>query len=730
MRLYGLIFLAMAFLVSSCGDGNGLPSHGGPGGSLGGPGGTTSGSPAVTVAASPASIPVSGTSTITATVLDSSGALVPDGTSVSFSLSAPALGTINATANTVSGIATATFTASTTPGSVTVTATSGTASNTATITISTQVATVSLTANPVSITVDGTSSLSATVLDSISANMPDGTVVSFSLSSSNLGTINPQATTSNGIATATFSASTTPGTVTVTATSGNVSDTVDILIDALSPGSINFDSATPTLIGIRGTGQPETSVVKFIVKDVNFNPVVDGTSIDFCLLGPGGGRLPQDGGEYIGQIENIEETFTDLNANNCYDTGEPFTDSNGNSIYDSPLHAVVSTVNGEANVFLNSGTVPGTANIIATITATGSSSSSTPISIGGGVPNHAHLTIARTPVNLEGLAFVNIQSTVSLFMADRFGNYNVLEGTSVSFYTESGAIDTSSTVDNTGATSVIYRTQSPDPVNVAPIDNVTPGCDGGAPASLGAALNAAGEWEVCLQAYVNQAKPAGYALGATSNPRDGWATVVVSTRGEEAFNDANGNGLFDGAGEFDIATQDTSQEAFIDVDDDNTRDDGSGGEPFEIFNDDDGNSTYNMANGVWDADKTIFKDIPMLITGSPAYIEFNQNSGLAIADTGSLTFKILVADTNLNHLIGGSKITISHSGGGKLVGSTSYTFPDLFTYGPMETSVTLDDSDAGDNAGSSPKGPEAFSITVKVNWKGTDFERSISGTID
>jgi hypothetical protein len=522
-------------------------------------------------------------------------------------------------------------------------------------------ASITLTANPSSLTVLGTSSITATVLDSTGTNVPDGTVVTFTLNDSTLGTITPRATTYNGTVSATFTAANKPGTAIITGTSGSATDTVNIAIAAAATGSIEFVSATPQVIGIQGSGQTETSTVKFLVKDINGNPVVDGTPVSFTMRGPSGGRLPADGGEYIGAIDS------------------------------TPTQASASTVNGYANVILHSGRVAGPVLITATVTGTTMSSSSTPISIGGGVPSATHFTVATDKFNLPGLAFANKQANISVYLADRFGNYNVLTGTSVSFYAEAGAIDRNDITDSNGSTSVVYRTQNPIPADVAPE-----------------------AWETALQAYVL----ATYGISTTRHPRDGWATILVSLRGEEAFSDANGNGIYD-VGESFI---DTSQEAFIDNNDNGSRDDGSA-DPFEIYIDDNGNNSYDGANGVWDPDKTIFKDIKLLITGGPSYIELDPSS-FDISNGGSQGFTILVSDVNLNPLSPGSKVTISVDEG-KLSGVTSYTFPSVFMAGPVELSFSISDSSATDT-----DPPKPATIKITVTWEGVEYTRTLSGTID
>ncbi|MEC4676905.1 MAG: hypothetical protein VST72_08320 [Nitrospirota bacterium] len=515
---------------------------------------------------------------------------------------------------------------------------------------------ITVTANLANVTVGGTVSITATVLDDLAAPVPDGTTVSFSLSPSNLGTITSQATTGGGVATATFTAYD-PGTVTVTGSAGGLSDSVDITIDPAATGSIEFDSAVPNVIAITGTGGTETSLVSFIVKDIYGDPVVDGTLVDFVMTGPGGG-------EYIGDNDA------------------------------TPNEHSVSTVTGVAAVYLNSGTVAGTVQITATVTLDGTtmSSTTTQVSIGGGVPSDAHLSIATERFNLEGLVWFGIETNILVFMSDRFKNYNILEGTSVSFTAESGAIDTSNVTDADGYTSVVYRTQLPYPEDVAPE-----------------------AWETALQSQVL----ADYGILTTAHPRDGWATIMASTRGEEAFDDSDGNGAYDTGEVF----TDTPQEAYIDVNDNGAWDDGTGVDPFEIYMDDDLSSTYDGLNGVWDSDKTIFTDIRLLITGEPEYIVANPAS-FTILDGGFQSFRVIVCDQNLNALIGGTTVKIS-ADGGKFSGVNDYTFPDLFIYGPVELDFVLSDANPGDTDPA-----EAVTITIDVVYKTNTWTTMVTGTID
>jgi hypothetical protein len=293
-------------------------------------------------------------------------------------------------------------------------------------------ATVTVAASPDTITVLGTTGVTATVTDKDGNDVPDGTVVKFTLSNATMGTITSQTTTVKGQAIVTFTALNTPGTVTVTATAGTVSATAVITIQAAAAGSIEFVSASPQVVGIKGTGQQETSTVTFIVKDVNGNPV-NGRSVSFSMNGPGGG-------EYI-----------------------------------QPTSASTDT-SGHAVTFLHSGSVAGPVTVTASVsvtvgtTTTTLSTSSSVLSIGGGLPSAAHFNLATDVFNLPGLALSNSPATISSYIADRFGNFNILAGTSVSYYAEAGAMDRSGLTNDQGISSSSFRTQAAMPADVAPLE--------------------------------------------------------------------------------------------------------------------------------------------------------------------------------------------------------------------------------------------------------------------
>jgi hypothetical protein len=568
-------------------------------------------------------------------------------------------------------------------------------------------ATVTVTASPSTITVLGTTAVTATVKDGDGNDVPDGTIVRFTLNPTGIGSITSQANTVHGQAVVTFTASSTPGAVTVTATSGTVSNTATITIQAAATGSIEFVSASPQVIGLAGTGQTTISTITFLVKDVNGNPV-SGKSVSFSMNGPGGG-------------EYLQPTSQSTNAA------------------------------GKAVTLLNSGNVSGPVTVTAQVTVDGGtvlSTSSSVISIGGGLPSATHFNLATTVFNLPGLNVSNAQATISSYIADRFGNFNILSGTSVSYYAEAGAINRSSLTDATGLATTLFRTQAPVPVNVTPMT-----------------------WENNLCTYLSTTY--GFSCSA-GHPRDGWATILSTVQGEEAFLDENGNGAFDlsystsacPAGyscECDTGTTGIYSstikpadgvrtcpnmrseaftdlgEPFIDKNDDGCRNDGTNGycpdgttpastDPFEEFVDANGNGSYDGPNGFWDGpgcnpqddpnnlcqqSKMISTSIPLGITGNAAHCAVSDGSG-SITSFGPLgssevkNFTFVVGDVNFNSLMPGTTITVT-STVGTLTGETSKTLLDAVPVGPTEISFAVSNG-ACTTCGSSTQG----TLTVKV----------------
>ncbi len=773
------LLLSMVLAISACGGSKSTAPVGEGGlGDTDGGGGTTVTVGTVTVTAGSGQISVGGTTIVTATVLDTDGNSVPDSTIVTFSLDdttygslSDTSGTITATASTTDGQATVTFTASTTnAGTAVVTATASDQSDTVNIMVIGAVGSVSVVATPAEVIVGtGQSSVSATVLDTDGIPVASGTQVTFSVDNSALGTITSTATTDdNGIARATFTAgSSTAGVVTITATAGGRSGTAQITVNGAETGSIFFVSADPSIIGIKRVGQGEFSTIKFAVKDVNGHPVLDGEAIDICLLvhpfgKAGQGVLPVDGGEYINEDDDVVEDWVDSNINGCYETGETYTDSNGNDRYDSPFHATVSTVDGEAIVYLHSGIKPGNVTLLATVVDTGISSVTSILSIGGGIPSYYSFSVAAKPLNIKGFEeFFSVTSTISVGVADRFDNREVLEGTTVSFMTEAGAIERAGILDNKGETTVEIRAQRPYPEDVAPktwetllfYDVLN---DYGIPVPClppdplpDPLPDRESTAMACIPLDPMPENPAG-------QPRDGLLSITVSINGEEGFRDCNGNGLYDdtdvdcdddGIADDSEPFEDTLDEIFIDYNDNGVCDvDTTSQDPVELYLDYNQDNYWTGANGQWDDFKTLFRTMPLLYTGRPSYYTFsvnNQNTtgtcpsptasgdnwnppgSLIICDGESFQFKVLVSDHHLNPLLAGTTIKVSVTGDVDLFGTTEVKMLDTSIPGPVEMYFSVADKTPDDT-----DPPKPFTLTVTVTWEGDKYENAIRGEVD
>ena len=96
------------------------------------------------------------------------------------------------------------------------------------------------------------------------------------------------------------------------------------------------------------------------------------------------------------------------------------------------------------------------------------------------------------------------------------------------------------------------------------------------------------------------------------NPRDGLVRLVASTRGEEGFQDMDGDkGYTDGVDV--LGPTDDVGEPFVDANDNNAFDEG------EEFDDVDNSGFYEPANGLWDQNTVIWRSTTLLWHG--AYVE-------------------------------------------------------------------------------------------------------------
>ena len=247
---------------------------------------------------------------ITAVVTDASGQPV-SGTAVTFaaqdvgsgaSASASTLVSVSPTSSLTDATGTATTTAigqsTTNSGVVTVTAaaTVGSATPSGSVSFNYRPPTPSLSALTVVIPSGGTTvpagatvSVAANVIDA-NTKLPFATPVTVNFSSAcataGKASLTASALTIGGVATAAYTPQGCTGADTLTASITSLGQvftlSTNATIGAPTPGTLAFVSATPTVLGVIGSGNGQTGVVKFNLTDTNGNPVA-GQTVQFSL---------------------------------------------------------------------------------------------------------------------------------------------------------------------------------------------------------------------------------------------------------------------------------------------------------------------------------------------------------------------------------------------------------------------------------------------------------------
>ena len=365
------------------------------------------------VSASPPVLPADGESQslIKATISDEKRNPVPDGIPVLFEI-ANGTGSMERQKATSAGVAMTYLTAGTRPGDVLLRVTAGTLQKEIHVNyVVGEVYNVMVKSDRDSLPADGiqNATIYAQVVDA-QGNPVSGKHVVFSAS---IGDITPTSVTNDtGYAFAYFSSGVV-GTATITAavTKGESGVVSGSKIIRLLPGFSNSIVLrySPDFIGVKNTGQNQTTTIFADIRDSKNNPVVDGTLVTFQFVG-------------------------------------------------DPLDAVLSTSNpvptvgGTAQVSLSSGIRAGTVRIQASVTGPGDTeiqAISTKIIIHAGWPymedvgdlRTTHLTLAANRLNI----WATLDTTlVSVMVVDRYNN-PVEKGTAVYFTTSGGGITTVTT---------------------------------------------------------------------------------------------------------------------------------------------------------------------------------------------------------------------------------------------------------------------------------------------
>ncbi len=275
-------------------------------------------------------------------------------------------------------------------------------------------------------------SLSAGGSTTVTANLVDGNgnpyqesvTVNFTSSCASAGTatLSSPVATSTGTAISTYTATGCAGNDTITATaspgSSVLAASATIMVQAAIIGSLQFESATPSDIGIKGFGLTESSAVKFKVLDTQGNPAA-GQDVSFAL------------NTTIGGITIAPETAT-------------------------------SDALGFISTFVTSGTVSTTVRVTASLISNPAlNTQSDSLVISTGIADQDSFSLSASVANPEAWNYDNEQVELLILAADHFNN-PVPDGTAIFFTSEGGQVD-SSCQTVTGQCSVTWRSSDPRP---------------------------------------------------------------------------------------------------------------------------------------------------------------------------------------------------------------------------------------------------------------------------
>ena len=179
-------------------------------------------------------------------------------------------------------------------------------------------------------------------------------------------------------------------------------------------------------LGVKESGAPESGKITFQVID-SLGKAIDfanSVAVKFTIgFGPGGG-------EFL----SPDSSYTDAN--------------------------------GQASVFLTSGTKAGTVQIIANILVGSKNVTSIPVTyaIHGGLPDQTHFSTGPQYVNIPGLVVYGVIDKITAFVGDKYAN-PARPNTPVYFTTTGGIIVGSSNTDDHGRATVDLISAAPEPVD-------------------------------------------------------------------------------------------------------------------------------------------------------------------------------------------------------------------------------------------------------------------------
>ncbi len=277
--------------------------------------------------------------------------------------------------------------------------------------------------------------------------------------------------------------------ITATATVDNLplSALGSLVVGSDTAGSIQFLSATPSIIAIKGSGTPtvpEQSTIKFKVVGANTASPVNGAAVTFALTTTAGGIT----------INPVSAT----------------TDANG-----------------EVTTTVSAGTTPTPVRVIAT--SNGVSTQSSQLSISTTLPDQPHFSMgAANPNPMGAWDIQGTNTTITVLLADQFSNPPPA-GTVVNFRAESGQITPTCSTDANGSCTVTWTTQTANNNPPLPYYDAT--------------LAPTATAQDCYDAPTSLSNLNNKDQGCSN--KAGRVTIMAWVLGSEGFIDNNNNGIFD-----------------------------------------------------------------------------------------------------------------------------------------------------------------------------------------
>lgn len=345
--------------------------------------------------------------------------------------------------------------------------------------------------------------------------------------------------------------------------------TINVASDAVQ--SLAFVDATPTQISLKGTGGQETSVVRFRVLGSSGAPIKN-KCVNFTLNTSVGG---------LALVNNKCET-TDVAAG-------AKTDSSG-----------------YASATVQAGTVASTVTVTATEQESGISTQSNSLRVSTGIPDQKGMSLSATSFNPSAWGYDGVTVDFTIRLADLFSNPPA-NGTVVSFTTSGGSIQSSCTTTD-GVCSVTWTSQQPKPLlALSPLDT-----------------------SKIVPALPQGTDPFDIFPSETLH-KAGRITILAHTNGNEYFKDLNGNFQYDVTDGFSI----NAAEDYTDANSNGVYD------AAEIFADNNTNGRYDEGeeftdegNGYYDVGELYFdSNLNGTRDAGEDYIDVGNGDYDAVAET-------------------------------------------------------------------------------------------------